>query len=261
MEEANEGRRRALMEHLTLKLESCPKDLLQRFVAGNPNRVEGEEGEEDAEEIELNLGLSLGGRFGIDRSAKNKLIRSSSIACSIPTPHLPRVADFPSLVRTSSLPVESEEEWRKRKELQTLRRLAAKRRRSEKQRNSRTTDRDSAAGADRSCGLDEERKDNLASGFGSPVGAALPPPPPGFPAATAAVSRLDLNTKGKGSSGDLHGLGQPTSQGSAESLGGSSTEISESESRHLQGAHVHTCIHSGYLFIMCVLISCVYVWN
>ncbi|XP_073300575.1 ninja-family protein AFP3-like, partial [Primulina huaijiensis] len=80
------------------------------------------------------------GRFGVDKSCKN-LVRSSSIAvCS----HVVRddsdnVKSTPitGLVRTSSLPVETEEEWRKRKGLQTLRRMEAKRRRSEKQRNLR----------------------------------------------------------------------------------------------------------------------------
>ncbi|KAM7269770.1 hypothetical protein ACFE04_025267 [Oxalis oulophora] len=91
--------------------------------------------EQNNEEIELNLGLSLGGRFGVD---KNKLIRSSSIAGPIPTlreegpTSQPHVSYHPTLIRTSSLPTGAEEEWRKRKELQTLRRLEAKRRRSKK---------------------------------------------------------------------------------------------------------------------------------
>ncbi|GJS65151.1 ninja-family protein AFP1-like protein [Tanacetum coccineum] len=100
---------------------------------------------EDDDELELNLGLSLGGRFGVD---KNKgLVRSSSIAAILPAVTSDSNKDrsghgFGSghgvgsgLARTASLPVETEEEWRKRKELQSLRRLAAKRRRSEKQKS------------------------------------------------------------------------------------------------------------------------------
>nr|GFB19450.1 ninja-family protein AFP1-like [Tanacetum cinerariifolium] len=98
---------------------------------------------EDDDELELNLGLSLGGRFGVD---KNKgLVRSSSIAAILPAVTSEKSGSghgFGSgygvgsgLARTASLPVETEEEWRKRKELQSLRRLAAKRRRSEKQKS------------------------------------------------------------------------------------------------------------------------------
>ena len=53
------------------------------------------------------------------------------------------------LTRTCSLPMETEEECRKRKELQTLR-MEARRKRSEKQRNMRTL-------RERSCVVSEER--------------------------------------------------------------------------------------------------------
>jgi hypothetical protein len=104
-----------------------PRDLLQRFMSKNQkSSVEG-----DGEvEIELDLGLSLNGRFGVDPLAKTRLTRSSSI------PDFMVVNDRSELSRTCSLPVETEE-WRKRKELQSLRRLEAKRKRSEKQRNVR----------------------------------------------------------------------------------------------------------------------------
>ncbi|KAF8082094.1 hypothetical protein N665_0848s0012 [Sinapis alba] len=121
---------------------SCvfPRDLLQRFIS---NSAKGEEdGEEEEEEIELNLGLSLGGRFGVDKSSK--LVRSSSVVVTMPLfrenhqpetkPEETSVARHTGLTRTTSLPVESEEEWRKRKEMQSLRRMEAKRRRSEKMR-------------------------------------------------------------------------------------------------------------------------------
>lgn len=125
-----------------------PRDLLQRF--GNSKqsglRQEGNDNNEnendESDDLELNLGLSLGGRFGVNKTS-NTLVRSSSIAGPIPlgrdeieavTPPAVAVPPYASLVRTSSLPVETEEEWRKRKEIQSLRRMAAKRRRSEKQR-------------------------------------------------------------------------------------------------------------------------------
>ncbi|CAH2044924.1 unnamed protein product [Thlaspi arvense] len=106
--------------------QRIPRDLLQRFMTKNqkPSIEDGEV------EIELDLGLSLNGRFGVDPLAKTRLTRSSSIPDFV-------VNDGRSeLSRTCSLPVETEE-WRKRKELQSLRRLEAKRKRSEKQRNVR----------------------------------------------------------------------------------------------------------------------------
>ncbi|KAG7564080.1 putative nuclear localization signal [Arabidopsis suecica] len=97
--------------------------MLQRFMS-KKQRLSEEDGEV---EIELDLGLSLNGRFGVDPLAKTRLMRSSSVLDLV-------VNDRSGLSRTCSLPVETEEEWRKRKELQSLRRLEAKRKRSEKQR-------------------------------------------------------------------------------------------------------------------------------
>ncbi|XAR55932.1 hypothetical protein NMG60_11036174 [Bertholletia excelsa] len=194
MDEGNEGKssiRR--MEKLTLETKrKIPADLLQRFMGGNPAETSMVSNEEESEDVELSLGLSLGGRFGVDKS---KLVRSSSIAGSIPivrddedavAPSPP--AKYPALVRTSSLPAETEEEWRKRKALQTLRRMEAKRRRSEKQRN-----------------IKEQ-------------GAA------------AAGSRLLAARQGIGSGGGA----QPSR--SVESQGGSSSGISESDSKPFQGS-------------------------
>ncbi|KAI3976702.1 hypothetical protein MKX01_008560 [Papaver californicum] len=122
-----------------------PKDLLQRFMAGNHFPTEftakTEETEEDDEEIELNL--SLGGCFGVNPSEKKRLTRSSSISVSGLTNLFKdeeegnNSSSAASLIRTCSLPVvvATEEERRKRKELQSLRRLEAKRKRSGKQRN------------------------------------------------------------------------------------------------------------------------------
>ncbi|KZV27689.1 hypothetical protein F511_42182 [Dorcoceras hygrometricum] len=127
------------MENLSLdvSVSKFSRDLLQRF-RGSASQFEVLK--EKDEDIELNLGLSLGGSFGVDKSCKG-LARSSSIAVCSPavmddTDHA-KSTPVTGLVRTSSLPAETEEEWRKRKELQTLRRMEAKRRRSEKQRNLR----------------------------------------------------------------------------------------------------------------------------
>ncbi|CAF2035671.1 hypothetical protein BRARA_I00343 [Brassica rapa] len=107
--------------------EEIPRDLLQRFMS-KKQKSSVEAGEV---EIELDLGLSLNGRFGVDPLAKTRLLtRSSSI------PDLVVNGGRTELSRTCSLPVETEE-WRKRKELQSLRRLEAKRKRLEKQRNVR----------------------------------------------------------------------------------------------------------------------------
>ncbi|KAL0408746.1 UNVERIFIED_CONTAM: Ninja-family protein AFP2 [Sesamum radiatum] len=130
----------AEMENLSLgsSTNRFSRDLLQRFMVGGSQHEKA--AKEDDEGIELNLGLSLGGRFGVEKSSMN-LVRSSSVASCLPLVGddndvvAPSTAAYAGLVRTSSLPVETEEEWRKRKKLQTLRRMEAKRRRSEKQRN------------------------------------------------------------------------------------------------------------------------------
>ncbi|XP_062111429.1 ninja-family protein AFP1-like [Humulus lupulus] len=240
------------MENLSLQIEKYPRDLLHRLMSSSNaqqqsqnaafDAVEGEgegegEDDEDSEELELNLGLSLGGRFGVDKNAnkKSKLIRSSSIIGTMPlvrgnnndetTTFSPPVS-YPNLIRTSSLPTETEEEWRKRKELQTLRRMAAKRRRSEKQRNSAKADREAGSS------LEEEKRD-ITTAFSSSVG-----PPFGFPTWAVAARQALLGAgadlviaKSKASAGI-----QNTSQGSVESHGGSSSGMSELESKAIQGS-------------------------
>ncbi|GMI94151.1 LITTLE NINJA, ABI five binding protein 2 [Hibiscus trionum] len=104
---------------------NLPRDLLQRFMSQS-NHFSRQE-DENGDEIELSLELSLNGRFGVDPRA-NKLIRSSSIhdfinismkqetdKSSSSFPSLFPMAACGSLVRTCSLPVEIEEEWRKKK--------------------------------------------------------------------------------------------------------------------------------------------------
>lgn len=93
------------MESLSLEINRYPTDLLQRFTSSDTQqkRTPTSEGE-DAKEVELNLGLSLGGRFGADKTAK-KLTRSTSIAGSIPLVrdhdafNTPPVS-YPVLIRT-----------------------------------------------------------------------------------------------------------------------------------------------------------------
>lgn len=194
---------------------SFSRDLLQRFTGSRDPK-----GSDPEEEVELNLGLSLGGRFGVDKS---KLVRSSSIAAILPVVKDddflggsrdktgPDGGSYSGLIRTSSLPVETEEEWRKRKELQSLRRLAAKRRRSEKQKNLTRVEREEYVAAMGRVG--SSVGPSLGSGswdFGRPT--------------TTTVATSD------GSGG---GLTTPSLPGSMESQASS---MSEFENRHLQGS-------------------------
>lgn len=244
------------------KMERYPRDLLQGFSLsgvttvrdGNNNNnninnnmmhqhhhhhvlhhhheQQQQQHEVDDEEVELNLGLSLGGRFGVDKNAKKKkLLRSSSVVGTMPLFReddavAPSAAAFPALMRTSSLPTETEEEWRRRKEMQTLRRMEAKRRRSEKQRGSREV----FAGA----GEEVEAGRSVAMGFnkfGSSAEAAVPPPP-GWGVPGKQVVLGDVMGKGKGFQGLF---GQPSSHGSADSQGGSSSSLSEMDSKAFLG--------------------------
>lgn len=201
------------MCNLSLQIKNrFSRDLLQRFTgSGDPT------GSDPDEEVELNLGLSLGGRFGVD---KTKLIRSSSIAAILPVVKDDqtgpgsgsgpgRGGSYSNLIRTSSLPVETEEEWRKRKELQSLRRLAAKRRRSEKQRNLTKVEREEYVAA--------------MGRVGSSVGPSLGSGNWDFGVGGAAAT----------SDGSGGGLTPPSLPGSVESQASS---VSEFESRQVQGS-------------------------
>ncbi|KAJ0256940.1 Ninja-family protein AFP2 [Hirschfeldia incana] len=109
-----------LTMNLSLDINKHPTDL-----------SETSDCEEDEAAVELNLGLSLGGLFGVDKTPR-KLKRSSSVLGTVPFVSEPENYAV-GLARTTSLPAEVEEEWRKRKEIQTLRRMEAKKRRCEKQ--------------------------------------------------------------------------------------------------------------------------------
>ncbi|XP_012084829.1 ninja-family protein AFP3 [Jatropha curcas] len=140
------------------------KDLLQRLMSGNHlnHKINGVE-EREEEDIELSLGLSLNGRFGVDPRAK-KLTRSSSIPDFVyPTgengsAYMIPVVSSTNLVRTCSLPTETDKEWRKRKEMQMLRRMEAKRKRSEKQRILKAVKDRNKGFVEESC--EEEKREN-----------------------------------------------------------------------------------------------------
>ncbi|XP_059670430.1 ninja-family protein AFP3-like [Cornus florida] len=142
-----EGKRET--NRVSLQVNSFPRDLIQKIIARNhfPVKLEKPSREEvEEEDVELSLGLSLNGRFGVDPNRETKLVRSSSIpefmmaennyTAWVAAP----VAVYAPLVRTCSLPpagTEMETECRKRKELQSLRRMEAKRKRIEKLKNVR----------------------------------------------------------------------------------------------------------------------------
>ncbi|PON73623.1 Ninja family [Trema orientale] len=266
MAQTEEGQNRASQQpYLSIPSSNFSTDLLQRLVSHNhfsEKSHDPKEEEEDADEIELSLGLSLNGRFGVDPRAKNRLSlkRSSSISdftttnpsgeditCRHVTPANAAAACPAPLTRACSLPTETEEEWRKRKELQTLRRMEAKRKRSEKHRNLKAArDRSSRAPAEENGGEDDrggangsrqsqERSLKVVDEFSS---MAVP--------AGWVSGGNDEKDNGPVVSGGLDGLTvptQPSFPGSMASHGSGSSGISESNSLAGQGhnAGVNKC--------------------
>lgn len=247
------------MENLSLDTSRFSRDLLQRFM-GTSEKSELEEvaaRREDINEEELNLGLSLGGRFGVDKTSSSLLVRSSSIAACLPTVRdddavaSPAVSYNPSLVRTSSLPVETEAEWRKRKELQSLRRMEAKRRRSEKvQRNLRGEKcmEDENRGTDqmnlRGNKLEKEHFLATAKKFGCKLPTLAAFGGDDMPMAKGKESYLGSKIQEKR---------KPASQGSMESQGGGSSTLSELESKSAQGKA--NCLGDQLIGILIYFIS------
>lgn len=199
-----------------------PRDLIHRFMFNNLSQKTSEE----EEELELSLGLSLNGRFGVDPRAK-KLTRSSSIPEFL-TNHLRKESNdnesetscgFPMasvpLVRTSSLPTETEEEWRKRKELQTLRRMEAKRKRSEKQKSLKAARCRIRGPGEENC--EEDKRDEVVNENSGRVACGV-------------------EVKGEKGVVDYH---QPVaaSQVSNGSLGSGSSRMSELEGQSIQGTN------------------------
>lgn len=253
MAQTEEGQNRASQQHyVSIPMKNISTDLMQRLVSSGNHSFEKfqDQSQEDSEDIELSLGLSLNGRFGVDPRAKNNLSlkRSSSIpdftttttpAGEDPTCRHVSAAAFPSpLVRTCSLPTETEE-WRKRKELQTLRRMEAKRKRSEKQRNFKAArdrsrvpvEEDDRRGFNGSRQSQEQQSLKGLDEFSSSM--AVP--------ASVSGAGLELNVEkdnGPVGSGGLDGLTaqtQPSFQGSIASNGSGSSGISESNSLTGQG--------------------------
>lgn len=210
MAQTEEDRNRATQKLFSIPMSNFQGDPLRRIVSGNdfPPKVV-EEPARDSEEVELSLGLSLNGRFGVDPRAKTalQLKRSSSISDLWPagateeeeqtTSRIPRPCMVP-LMRTCSLPTETEEEWRKRKEVQSLRRMEAKRKRSEKQQQQQ-----------RNSKLPRNRS---RENFEEAINCPLPPLPP------------------------------PESQGTVGSQGSGSSGITESDSQAAQGTLLSRCI-------------------
>ncbi|EEC82402.1 hypothetical protein OsI_26773 [Oryza sativa Indica Group] len=140
--------------------------------------VAGEKVGGESDEIELSLGLSLGGCFGADLARefkKPRLVRSSSIAsiCSLPGgggggaggDDVATAAPAPApLMRTSSLPTETEEERWRRREMQSLKRLEAKRKRLER-RNSMNSGRSAGGGGGGGGGRDDGQDAMYPTGF------------------------------------------------------------------------------------------------
>jgi len=110
------------------------RDFLRVFGAGEGAGPPGDAGAGQPDDDELSLGLSLGGRFGTD-AKRPRLARSSSIAsvCSVSSLHAdPSPAAPLPLLRTTSLPTETEEERWRRRETQSRRRLEARQKRVER---------------------------------------------------------------------------------------------------------------------------------
>lgn len=215
MARTEEDRNRATQKLFSIPMSNFQGDPLRRIVSGKdfPPKVV-EEPARDSEEVELSLGLSLNGRFGVDPRAKTalQLKRSSSISDLWPaaareeeeeeqtTCRIPRPCMVP-LMRTCSLPTETEEEWRKRKELQGLRRMEAKRKRSEKQQQQRNS---------------KLPRDRSRENFEEAINCPLPPLPLPLP--------------------------PPESQGTVGSQGSGSSGITESDSQAAQGTLLSRCI-------------------
>lgn len=256
----------------TTRRSNLPRDLLKRFMAANHHhrrhnhhnlplpvvKVEQPDYADPEEELELSLGLSMNGRFGVDPTAK-KIKRTSSIpefANPVRDEEMmggyvvPAVACAP-LIRTCSLPTETEEEWRKRKELQTLRRMEARRKRNEKQRNLKALRERNIRGSSEEVGFVEGDNNNhnlVEQQQQGGAGALILNEVNNYntlrrtTSLTTRVGGLGLNgdkEKEKGCGGLLGAPAPPSpphgSIGSSQGQGTGSPGTSESESQHGQG--------------------------
>ncbi|XP_064959954.1 ninja-family protein 6-like [Musa acuminata AAA Group] len=213
-------------ERLLLGMERSARDFLRRFVGNGYGDETTEVTEGDSDEIELSLGLSLGGCFGADPKGK-KLVRSSSIASFTSLPWEPEFPVVPTaaLTRTSSLPTETEEDRRKRKEMQSFKRLEAKRKRLER----RNSIRSGAAKAGEK--PDEEVTGSMAAAAADHVaGARNGVTPPGLPAWTVGGSK-----RAAARPVDVPGNFPPISHGSLGSQGSSTAGACALGNRAPQG--------------------------
>lgn len=242
MAEANETSREMARSN------SCvfPRDLLQRFMS---NSAEAEDDDEEEEGIELNLGLSLGGRFGVDKS--NKLVRSSSVVVTMPLfreNHQPETKPSTTetaaattrhtgLTRTTSLPAESEEEWRKRKEIQTLRRMAAKRRRSEKLRS---------GGGNNKIEANNNNPEEAAT-----ASRRRGRPSSGLPRWSATANKGGLLRQLSAGLDSLQGSVESQGGGGGSAVVGSSSSASELEIKSHQGIHYSDHMLQSQIQIQC----------
>ncbi|XP_059640864.1 ninja-family protein AFP3-like [Cornus florida] len=235
---------------VSLRLNENPRDLLQRFNSVNSvTRKFEETTHEKEEDLELSLGLSMNGQFGVDPKRETSLSRSSSISnlTTIDDNNrviMPQVVPYAPLIRTCSLPAEPGEEWRKRKELQTLRRMEAKRKRLEKLKNVRTfrdqVNSEENGGenvrAKTQCSVIINGNCEFSSPFQKRNWVSV--------AVGGAVSADGNESKGEREKG-VEGLPpQSSSQGSIGSQGTGSSGISESESQPVQGMNKYTEVKS-----------------
>ncbi|XP_050913963.1 ninja-family protein AFP2 isoform X2 [Lathyrus oleraceus] len=134
---------------------------------------------EDCElSLELSLGLSSNGLFGFDPNAKKiKRTASSMIPATADGSGSGSGSGGGNLIRTCSLPAESREEWLRRKELQSQRRMEARKRKNEKRRHSRAArerernSRSTERGAGSEDGGENSNNNNLVEQDGASAGA------------------------------------------------------------------------------------------
>ncbi|EYU34604.1 hypothetical protein ABFS82_11G118500 [Erythranthe guttata] len=138
------------MAEETQRVDGVSRDLMKRNHFSNQRNeaaAADDNDDDDGGEVELSLGLSMNGRFGVDPSSK-KLRRSSSVSNlflvgaaagggggSVQARGEAREGHAP-LGRTCSLPAETEE-WRRSREIQSARCMEARKKRMEKLKNVR----------------------------------------------------------------------------------------------------------------------------
>ncbi|MCD9639709.1 hypothetical protein HAX54_024415 [Datura stramonium] len=124
--------------------ECVSSDPSEKFM--NERNQELDENVEGGDDVELSLGLSLNGRFGVDPNRPKLLNRSSSVTNFVlPGDNSNGSGSQSPLPRTCSLPAETEEEWRKGEDVQSLRCLEAMKKRLEKMKNVRVVQENEAS--------------------------------------------------------------------------------------------------------------------